>query len=112
MKEPQDACQKGALEKSVLAEHTWESHHPIKWEETTVVDQVRTPIELLLKETIHIRLLNPPPPLPPQQGWGTGAACMRCSSPGSREARATHRFRWCTPMQLLVTANDVTHGYK
>ena len=38
MKEHQDACQKGALEKSALAEHTWESHQPIKWEETTVVD--------------------------------------------------------------------------
>ena len=38
MKEHQDACQKGALEKSALAEHAWESHQPIKWEETTVVD--------------------------------------------------------------------------
>ena len=32
----------------------------IKWEETTVVDQARTPKELLLKEAIHIRLLKPP----------------------------------------------------
>ena len=63
MKEHQDACQEGALEKSALAEHAWESYHPIKWEETTVVDQARThnsPKELLLKEAIHIRLLNPP----------------------------------------------------
>ena len=60
MKEHRDACQKGALEKSALAEHAWESHHPIKWEETTVVDQARTPKELLLKEAIHIRLLKPP----------------------------------------------------
>ena len=58
MKEHQDACQKGALEKSALAEHAWESHHPIKWEEATVVDQARSPKELLLKEAIHIRLLN------------------------------------------------------
>ena len=35
-------------------------HHPIKWEETIVVDQARTPKELLLKEAIHIRLLKPP----------------------------------------------------
>ena len=38
-----------------------QSHHPIKWEETTVVDQARTPKKLLLKEEIHIWLLNPPP---------------------------------------------------
>ena len=60
MKEHQDACQKGALETSVLAEHAWESHHPNKWEETTVVDHARIPKELLLKEAIHIRLLKPP----------------------------------------------------
>ena len=39
MKEHQDACQKGALEKSAFAEHAWESHHPIRWEETTVDPQ-------------------------------------------------------------------------
>ena len=61
MKEHWDACQKGALEKSALAEHAWESHHLIKWEEATVVDQARSPKELLLKEAIHIRLLTPPP---------------------------------------------------
>ena len=60
MKEHRDACQKGALEKSALAKHAWESHRPIKWEETTVVDQARTPKELLLKEAIRIWLLNPP----------------------------------------------------
>ena len=60
MKEHRDACQKGALKKSALAEHAWERHHPIKWEKTTVVDQARTPKELLLKEAIHIRLLEPP----------------------------------------------------
>ena len=51
-----DACQKGALEKSALAEHAWKNHHPIKWEEASVVDRVRTAKELLVKEAIHIRL--------------------------------------------------------
>ena len=60
MMDHRDACQKGALEKSALAEHAWESHHPIKWEETTVVDQARNPKELLLKEANHIWLLKPP----------------------------------------------------
>ena len=59
MKEHQDACQKGTLEKSALAEHAWENHHPIKWEETTVIDQARTSKELMLKEAIHIRLNHP-----------------------------------------------------
>ena len=60
VKEHRDVCQKGTLKKPALAEHPWESHHPIKWEETTVVDQARTPMELLLKEAIHIWLLKPP----------------------------------------------------
>ena len=60
MKEHRDACQKGALERSAPVEYAWESHHPIKWEETTVVDQARTPKELLLKGAIHIRLLKLP----------------------------------------------------
>ncbi len=59
MKEHRDACQKGTLEKSALAEHAWENRHPIKWEEATVTDQARTLKELLLKETIHIRLQHP-----------------------------------------------------
>ena len=59
MKEHQDACQKGTLEKSALAEHAWENHHPIKWEEATVIDQARTYKELLLKEAIHIRCNTP-----------------------------------------------------
>ena len=50
--------------------------------------------------------------LPPQQGWGTGAAWMLDGSLGSRKAEATRRFRGRTPTQLPVTANDVTHGYK
>ena len=60
MKKHRYAFWKEPLEKSALAEHARESHHPIKWEETTVVDQARTPKELLLKEVIHIRLINPP----------------------------------------------------
>ena len=59
VKEHRDACQKGALEKSALAEHARMNHHPIKWEEVSVVDRARTAKELLMKETIHIRLNHP-----------------------------------------------------
>ena len=52
----QDACQIGTLETSAVTEHTWENHHPLKWEETLVRDQARHPKELLLKEAIHIQI--------------------------------------------------------
>ena len=45
---------KGALEMSALVEHAWKNHHPIKWEEVSVVDWARTAKELLVKEAIHI----------------------------------------------------------
>ena len=88
MKEHRDACQKGALEKLAFAEHAWESHNPIRWEETSVVDQVRTYKTLLLKEVIHIWLLKPP-----QQGWGTGAAWMLDGCPDKQGSRATRHFQ-------------------
>ena len=59
VKEHRDACQKGALEKSALAEHAWMNHHPIQWEEVSVIDRARTAKELLVKEAIHIRLNHP-----------------------------------------------------
>ena len=40
LKEHQDACRKGALEKSSVAEHAWRNHHPIKWEDTSEVNPV------------------------------------------------------------------------
>ena len=52
LKEHRDACEKGMMEKSAVAEHAWENHHPIDWEETTVLDRGRGQ-ELLLKETLH-----------------------------------------------------------
>ena len=36
-------------------EHAWENHHPIDWEETTVLDHGRGQ-ELLLKEALHIKM--------------------------------------------------------
>ena len=53
LKEHRDACERGMMEKSAVAEHAWENHHPIDWEETTVLDRGRGQ-ELLLKEALHI----------------------------------------------------------
>ena len=41
LKEHRDACERGMMEKSAVAEHAWENHHPIDWEETTVLDRGR-----------------------------------------------------------------------
>ena len=56
VKEHRDACQRGMLEKSAVAEHTWKDHHPITWEETTVVDKAKHSGELPLKEVLHIHM--------------------------------------------------------
>ena len=37
LKEHRDACERKMMEKSAVAEHTWDNHHPIHWEETTGV---------------------------------------------------------------------------
>ena len=54
LREHQEACRKGTLEKSAVAEHAWNAN---KWDETTVVDMARHPRELLIKEAIHIQMI-------------------------------------------------------
>ena len=55
LKEHRDACERGMMEKSAVAEHAWEHHHPIHWEETTILDHGREQ-ELLVKEALHIQM--------------------------------------------------------
>ena len=58
LKEHQDVCEREMMEKSAVAEHVWEHHHmhhPIHWEETTVLDHGRGQ-ELLVKEALHIQM--------------------------------------------------------
>ena len=55
LKEYWDACERGMMEKSALAEHAWENYHPIDWEETTVLDHGRGQ-DLLVKEALHIQM--------------------------------------------------------
>ena len=55
LKERRDACERGMMEKSAVAEHVWENHHPIDWKETTVLDHGRRQ-ELLVKEALHIQM--------------------------------------------------------
>ena len=43
------------MPKSAVVEHAEENHHPIHWEETTVLDHGRGQ-ELLVKEALHIQM--------------------------------------------------------
>ena len=51
----QNACERGMMEKSAVAEHVCENHHPIDWEEMTVLDHSRGE-ELLVKEGLLIQM--------------------------------------------------------
>ena len=55
LKEHRDTCESGMMEKSAVAEHACENHHPIDWEETTVLDHSRGQ-ELLVKGAVHIQM--------------------------------------------------------
>ena len=52
LEEHRDACERGKL---AVAEHALEDHHPIHWEETTVLDHGRGQ-QLLVKEALHIQI--------------------------------------------------------
>ena len=56
LKEHRDACKKGFMEKSAIAEHAWTHHYPINWDEMRVMAHARGQGELLLKEAIHIQM--------------------------------------------------------
>ena len=104
MKEHWNACQKGVLENSTLAEYLikvggdhsgWPGQEP----QGAVAEGG-----------------NPHPVAhPPQQQWETGVAWMLDGCPERQgmqgQPEVTHHFWWHTT-PLLVTANDEMHGYK
>ena len=65
LKEHWDAFEKAMTEQSAVAEHAWNNHCPIVWEETSVVDQARRLMELRVKEALHIQMT-------PTEGASTG----------------------------------------
>ena len=73
LKEHWDACERGVMEKSAIAEHAWENHHPINWEKTTVLDHGRGQ-ELLVKEALHIQMT----PSEEHFKWGGGLEVPGC----------------------------------
>ena len=55
VKEHRDACNKGDTWKSAIAEHQWDQQHQMDWDETRVLDRATRPIQLKVKEVLHIQ---------------------------------------------------------
>ena len=81
------ACKSGMIEKSAVAEHMWEHHHPIHWEETTVLDHGRGQ-DLLVKDALHIQMTA----LQPK--WRNGSPWLldRCDEEAGREEQSSSIF--------------------
>ena len=47
LKEHKDACSRGQLEKSAIAEHAWRHDHRIEWDDAAVIDRASRNKELL-----------------------------------------------------------------
>ena len=61
------------MEKLAVVEHARENHHPIHWEETTVLDHGRGQ-ELLVKEALHIQMT----PSEERFNWDGGLVVPGC----------------------------------
>ena len=80
------------MEKSAVAEHAWENHHSIDWEETTVLDRGRG----------HAGIVAEGGPAHPddtlggafQPGWRTGSPWLldRCDEEAGREEQSSPTF--------------------
>ena len=44
VKEHRDACNKGDVGKSAIAEHQWDQQHQVNWEGTRVLDRASRPV--------------------------------------------------------------------
>ena len=55
LKEHKDACIKGFTDKSAIAEHAWTEDHPIRWDDTRILQHASRSMELVVKEAICIR---------------------------------------------------------
>ena len=70
LKEHWDTCERGMMERLAVAEQVWESHHPINWEETSVLGRAGGQGELLLKKALHIQMT----PATGAEGWRSWVA--------------------------------------
>ena len=54
IKEHRDACTKWDTWMSAIAEHQWDQQHQVDWDGTRVLDRAIGPIQLKVKEALHI----------------------------------------------------------
>ena len=110
LREHQETCQKGTLEKSAVAEHAWKDHHTIKWDETTEVDMASHPRELLLKEAIHIQMTPAEERLNRDTGLelpGCWVAALRRQEDSTKQVRNP-----LTDCAQMVIADDAVPRHK
>ena len=81
------------MEMSAVAEHAWEHHHPIHWEETTILDHGREQ-ELLVKEALHNAHPDDTCGRALQLRWRTGSPWLldRCDEEAGREEQSSPTF--------------------
>ena len=100
MKKHQDACERGMMEKSAVAEHAWENHHLIHWEETTVLDHGREQ-ELLVKEALHNQMTPAEEHFDRDGGLGSPWFLDRCDEEAGREEQSSPMF----DLQRCISSN-------
>ena len=54
VKEHRNACNKGDTWKSAIAEHQWDQQDQVDWDATRVLDRATRPVQLKVKESLHI----------------------------------------------------------
>ena len=81
------------MDKSAVVEYTWENHHLMHWEETTVLDHGRGQ-KLSVKEALHIQMTTGSP-------WLLDC----CDEKARREEQSSPTF------DLKLRASSVIHGY-
>ena len=87
LKEHKDACERCLTDKSAIAEHVWNQHHPITWDGTEIIDKARREDELGLKEAFHIQMSNN------DFNRDVGEELPRCWTSLARTLNRPHRVR-------------------
>ena len=86
-------CTKGDTWKSAIAEHQWDQQHQVDWDGTRVLDRTTRPIQLKVKEALHIERTPANTRLNHDEGYellGCWIATMKKLGGGANCAGANH----------------------
>ena len=93
VKEHRDACMKGDTWKSAITEHQWDQQHQVDWDGTRVLGRATRPIQLKVKEALHIERTTANTRLNCNGGYGLPGcwiATMKKLGGGANCASANH----------------------